>query len=144
MQCAVDDIAHPVPFKNTKSVKDIIETNASELKSSGDELRTYRLALACTGEYATFHGGTVSSVMAAYVVAMNRINGIYETEVSIRMVLVPNNDDLIYLNSATDPYSNGSGGTMLGQNISTCNSVIGSANYDIGHVFSTGGGEWLI
>ncbi|MEM7163213.1 MAG: reprolysin-like metallopeptidase [Bacteroidota bacterium] len=111
-----------------------------QTKASGDELRTYRLALACTGEYATFHGGTVADVMDEFVVAMNRVNGIYETEVAIRMELVPNNDDLIYLDGTTDPYTNNSGGTMLGENISTCNSVIGSANYDIGHVFSTGGG----
>ncbi|NND77447.1 MAG: PKD domain-containing protein [Flavobacteriales bacterium] len=140
MQCAVEEEGHSEFLKPIKSPKDIIGKLPTQLKSSGDELRTYRLALACTGEYATFHGGTVSSVMDEFVVAMNRVNGIYETEVSIRMVMVPNNDDLIYLNGATDPYTNSSGGTMLGENISTCNSVIGSANYDIGHVFSTGGG----
>ena len=109
--------------------------------SAGDcKLRTYRLALSCTGEYAAFHGGTVAGVMAAYNTSMNRVNGIFETEAGLTMVLVPNTDNLIYLNGATDPFTNGNGGTMLGENISTCNSVIGSANYDIGHVFSTGGG----
>ena len=107
---------------------------------NGDELRTYRLALACTGEYAQFHGGTVTSVLAAMNTSMVRVNGVFERDVAIRMVIVDNNDQLVFLNASTDPYTNNDGGTMLGQNINTCNSVIGSANYDIGHVFSTGGG----
>ncbi|MEM7349176.1 MAG: reprolysin-like metallopeptidase [Acidobacteriota bacterium] len=107
---------------------------------SGTTLRTYRLAVAATGEYTAFHGGTVAQGQAAIVTAMNRVNGIYEREVAIRMVLVANNDQVVYTNGGSDPYSNGSGGAMLGQNQSNLDSVIGSANYDIGHVFSTGGG----
>ncbi len=103
-------------------------------------LRTYRLAVAATGEYTAYHGGTVSGGQAAIVTAMNRVNGVYEREVNIRMILVSNNSSVVYTNANTDPYTNNNGSTMLGQNQSNLDSVIGSANYDIGHVFSTGGG----
>ena len=39
---------------------------------SGSTLRTYRLAMAATGEYTQFHGGTVELAMAAIVTSMNR------------------------------------------------------------------------
>ena len=102
--------------------------------------RTYRLALAATGEYTTYHGGTVAKAMTAIVNAMTRVNGVYEKTISITMVLIPNNDLIIYTNAATDPYTNDDGFAMLGENQTNINNVIGVANYDVGHVFSTGGG----
>ncbi len=107
--------------------------------SSGGTRRTYRLAVAATAEYTTFHGG-VTGAASAIVTSVNRVVGVYELEVAVRLVLVSNNNLLIYTNSSTDPYSNSNGSTMLGQNQTNINSVIGSANYDMGHVFSTGGG----
>lgn len=122
-----------------------VDTEQTNGARYGDcQLRSYRLAQATTGEYSNFHGATSSAqsalVMAAVVTVINRVNEVYEAEVAVRMVLVANTDLVFYYNSSTDPYSNNDGGTMLGQNITTCNNVIGSANYDIGHVFSTGGG----
>jgi hypothetical protein len=110
-------------------------------RQPGDcNFRRYRLALACTGEYAQFHGGTIERVLDAYNVAMTRINGVYERELALTMVLIPNTDRLIFLNPATDPYTNNNGEAMLLQNQTTINNIIGFNNYDIGHVFSTGGG----
>jgi hypothetical protein len=105
--------------------------------SSGPTLRTYRLALAATGEYTIFHGGTVPAAQAAMVTTMNRVNGVYEQEVGVRMTMV-DNTSIVFVNPATDPYDNDSGD--LGVNQTTINANIGTANYDIGHLFGTGGG----
>ncbi|MEZ5057225.1 MAG: zinc-dependent metalloprotease family protein [Saprospiraceae bacterium] len=99
----------------------------------------YRLALACTGEYGTYHGGTKALVLAEMNTAMNRINGIYERDLAVTMQLIPNNDAIIYLNGANDPYTNGSN-NLLGENQTNVDNVIGDANYDIGHIFGTGDG----
>ncbi|MBB5209509.1 reprolysin-like metallopeptidase [Chiayiivirga flava] len=107
---------------------------------TGDERRSYRLAVAGTGEYTTFHGGTVALGQAAIVTTINRVNEVYETDLSVHLELVPNNNLIVYTNGGTDPYSNGNPGTMIGQNVTNLNAVIGSANYDVGHVFGTNSG----
>ncbi|MEJ7623239.1 MAG: reprolysin-like metallopeptidase [Pyrinomonadaceae bacterium] len=120
---------------------------------SGTQLRTYRLALAATNEYAVRVGtDTIAGTLAAQVLIVNRVNGVYERDLAIRMVVIANNDliafagnnmgctDAAACTGANDPYTNSSGSTMLAENVNTLNSVIGAANFDIGHVFSTGGG----
>ncbi len=111
---------------------------------SGATRRTYRLALAATGEYTTFvcapNPAAAACGLSAMTTSMNRVNGIYEREVAIRMNMVANNNLIVYTNGGSDPYTNTSCSSMLSQNVSNLNSVIGSANFDIGHVFSTGGG----
>ena len=102
--------------------------------------RNYRIAVAATGEYTAFHGGTVGTGLAAITAAINRVNQIYNRDLNVHMTLVANNNLLIYTNAGTDPYTNSNGFTMLGQNQANIDAVIGTANYDIGHVFSTGGG----
>jgi len=133
--CEVEDLA----LGGNESDDDSMPTGP-QMIANGTTRRTYRLACAATGEYTAFHGGTVNLGLAAVVTAVNRVTGVYETDVAARLILVANNNLVIYTNSSTDPYSNGSGSTMLGQNQTNLDSVIGTANYDIGHVFSTGGG----
>ena len=137
----------PLPFNNPdfidedgagKRIEDLLAQGVAV--PSGDELRTYRTVVAATGEYTAFHGGTVALAMAAIVTAMSRVNGVYERDVAIRMTLVANNNLVIYTNPATDPYTNSSGFLMLAENQANVDAEIGNANYDIGHVFSTGGG----
>lgn len=135
--------------------QELIPDAASPEVTSGSQLRTYRLAVAATTEYATAVGGnTVAGALAAQVLIMNRVNGVYERDLAIRMVMIANNDLIIFAGdnltcgaanneactTVNDPYTNNDGQTMLAQNQNKITAVIGSANYDIGHVFSTGGG----
>jgi hypothetical protein len=118
----------------------VAERAASPLRATGQDLLTYRIAIAATGEYTQWHGGSIADGMAGIATSLNRVTGVYEREFSIRMELIPNNDLVVYTDGATDPYTNGNGYVMLGQNQENLDTVIGNANYDIGHVFSTGGG----
>lgn len=140
--CGVDQIKQPsIDNPNKPNANNRIDAQKSINASIGDGvIRHYRLALAATGEYTTFHGGTVNGALAAQVTTMNRVNGVFLKDLGVKMNLVANNNLVIYINGGTDPYTNDNGNTMLGQNMTNLDAVIGNSNFDIGHVFSTGGG----
>ncbi len=123
-------------------LEEVKEQEQNQAESSGDcKLRTYELALACTGGYAGKHGGTKNSVMDEMVSTVANLNTRLEREAGVRLELVPDNDDLIFLNAGSDPYTEGDNSAMINENQTTCNNIIGASDYDIGHLLSvTGGG----
>ncbi|MCP1297892.1 M12 family metallo-peptidase, partial [Chryseobacterium sp. S0630] len=131
-ECTVVDAAQ----KGVSNSALAARPNADDAK-----LRTFRLALSCTGEYTTYFGGTKAQALAAMNTTMTRVNGVFEKDFAARMVLIANNDAVIYTNASTDPYSAASGMSSWNSQLqSTLTSVIGEANYDIGHLFGASGG----
>ncbi|MGG1923934.1 reprolysin-like metallopeptidase [Chryseobacterium sp. NRRL B-14798] len=113
--------------------------------SVGNQIRVFRLAVACTGEYAVAATGTatptVAQTLSAIVTSVNRVNGVYEQEVASRLVLVDNEANVVFTNAATDPFNgNNNASTLINESQTQIDLLIGNANYDIGHTFSTGGG----
>ncbi|KIC62959.1 reprolysin-like metallopeptidase [Chryseobacterium taiwanense] len=132
-ECSVIDVAQK-GAANSSSL--VARPNADDA-----QLRTFRLALSCTGEYTTYFGGTKANALAAMNNTMTRVNGVFEKDFASRMVLIANNDAVIYTNASTDPYSAASGMSSWNSQLqSTLTSVIGEANYDIGHLFGASGG----
>lgn len=110
--------------------------------TNGTSLRTYRLALAATVEY-TAAAGSVPNALSRMTTTMNRVNGIYERELAVRMTVLTGptaGSTALIFSAEPDGYTNNSGSAMLSENQAKLDTVIGTANYDIGHVFSTGGG----
>lgn len=129
--------------------------NYAKRGANDSKLRTYRLALVCTDEYSQFHlsqqgiPSTATDIQkkAAVLSAMNttitRVNGIYERELAVKLniVLDGNGENpLIYLTSGSNTLSNNNANLLIEESQTTCDNVIGDANYDIGHTFSTGAG----
>ena len=103
--------------------------------TTGATLRTYRLALAATAEYAqTYGGGTVAGALSAMTTTINGVAAIYERDLSIRLMLVNNETSIIFTNAATDPYTSDNANTLLTQNQTVLDQRIGVSNYDIGFV----------
>lgn len=112
------------------------------------QMREFRMALGCTEQYAAFHvnqaglnGGTDAQKKAAVLAVMNdvmtRVNAVYENDISITMVLVPTNENVIFLSS---PFlSNANFGELIDQSQQFIDAFIGSV-YDIGHMLNTGPG----
>ncbi len=128
-------------------INDIVPQEVRGTLRDGEpvDLRVYRFALACTGEFAQQQGGTVEGVVAAFNTAVNIVNSIFENEVAIRVQLIEGNDNLIWLDPNTDPYPLGNvGATETGNNGVMQRNTIAITNFagipltafDLGHAFT--------
>ncbi len=112
------------------------------LTTTGTIKRNYALAMAANHQYVEAvsppGGATVATGLAGVVATVNRVNQVYEKDFAIHMTLVANNNLIIYPTAAGDPYPNSP--DAIDVNTSNIDSVIGSANYDVGHVLTTEGG----
>ncbi|WP_027077217.1 zinc-dependent metalloprotease [Maribacter antarcticus] len=107
--------------------------NALSARLVNDQvLRKFRLAVAASGEYTAFHGGTKVDALAAINASVTRINEVLENDLGVTLELIGTTDEVIYLDSETDPFTGG----LSAQTQNTLDSVIGDANYDIGHLFN--------
>ena len=104
---------------------------------SGNLRRTYRLAVATTGEYGQYFGSKANAT-SNIVTTINRVNQIYGRDLAIQLQLAA---VVIYTNPNTDPYDpSGSLTALLVKNQEILDFEVGTDNYDIGHVFGLAGG----
>jgi len=118
----------------------VLEVAAQRPPAAGGARRVYRLAVAATGEYTAEHGGTVASAMSGITTTVTRVSGIYERELSIQLMLIANNDKLIFTDACNDPFTNDQALALVEESQREIDRIIGDAGYDIGHTFSTGAG----
>ncbi|MDP5030070.1 reprolysin-like metallopeptidase [Paraglaciecola sp.] len=112
---------------------------AQKAAPTGDQIRTYRLAISATGEYTQKFGGSVANVVAESMILVNRINQILLTDLAVQFELV-DSEAVIFTNASTDPYTNNNAASDIESNQTTLDNLIGSSNYDIGHLLTTTGG----
>lgn len=139
----VKDIELPKPL-HCEVLKELNRTQTNETPGSGKplggdcQLRTYRVAVAATGEYTQWAGSAGNAV--SYITStINAVSAIYERDATIHFVLV-NNTNVVFTDPSTDPYPTAlfPDLNILNINNTTLNTNIGSANYDLGMVFNDG------
>lgn len=113
-------------------------------KSYGSTRRAYRLAISCTGEYAVNAVGptvTKAQALSKVISTVNRVNGIFEREMALTLNIINDNDQLIFTDPDTDPYTcNNNLGCLINEAQGVITSIAGAQNFDIGHILCTAGG----
>lgn len=142
--CGVDDLTSQF------QVSDLLITPEAIAFSHGTNIRTYRIAIATTGEWA--RSNTMSTdpqairqaALAAMTTSVNRLDGIFRREIAVSLQLVnpsiTSAANIIFDDPATDPYNNTDQEAQLNINQTTIDARVGSPNYDVGHLYGTGGG----
>ena len=100
-------------------------------------LKVFKFACAATGEFSQDNGGTKELVFQKLTAFTNQLNAIYERDINIRLQLIAESFDIIFLDPVTDPYTGTDVGGWMSQNPTIMLQNLGSPDkYDVGHVFA--------
>jgi hypothetical protein len=69
----------------------------------------------------------IPCALAQMVTGVNRVTGIFERDIAVRLALIANEPSIIYTDPATDPYTDGDPAAMREENQANLDAVIGSA-----------------
>jgi len=128
-----DHTAKDIGFICKTSPKLIGQLSSSTAKLVDDQtLRRFRVAVAASGEYTVFHGGTKAGALAAINATLTRVNSVFERDLGVTLELIGTTDEVIYTDASTDPFT----GSLSSQTQNVLTSVLGEASYDIGHLFN--------
>lgn len=135
----IDKLSESLSNKSGKMSKGL----ANEGGANDKTLQKFRIAVSTTAEYTAYHGNEIDA-LAAINATLARVNEVFEADMAVTFELIANNNFIIYTSPTSDPYSDANVGTenQVWNNEVQANltSVIGEANYDIGHLFAGSGG----
>lgn len=148
-KCSAPKGGNNLQKKSQKTIK----TNSQQRALVGDSrLRVLRTAISASGEYSDYFINKVGAqsasgadkkaiVLGAINTSLNRMNIVFQRDLGVKLELVNNNDELIFLNKNTDPFTStlngGTAGRLSNENQTIASNTIGLSNFDIGHVVTT-------
>ncbi len=107
----------------------------------GTNMRTFRMAVATTGEFTTLLGNQ-DAALQEVVAMMNIINQIFESELSITFQLISETNDksLLFTDASTDPFTvdpsfASANNSQIGFTALNGDARLPYSKYDIGHTF---------
>ncbi|HHQ4579465.1 TPA: reprolysin-like metallopeptidase [Aeromonas hydrophila] len=116
---------------------------AHKVQVDGNVRKRYVIAISTAGEYTQFHGGSKVLATAAIATLLNRVNEVYQRDVGAEFQLASGNDNIIFTDPASDPFTNGDADFGINSVVQANAQTLPSAPlgpFDIGHVINTGGG----
>nr|WP_315029227.1 zinc-dependent metalloprotease family protein [uncultured Chryseobacterium sp.] len=143
------------PFE-CSTMDEALKKSATEKKNSAVNKKTagfntFRMAITCTGEYAQYHlnaAGTPATatdiqkkavVLAAMNASLTRMNAVFEKDLSLHFNLIANNDLIVFVDPATDPFDETDTDNTNDYNhvgaYYVISARIGQEDYDMGHLF---------
>ncbi len=123
----------------SKESLNTLKTASASAHRSAATLKTYRLAMAATGEFTNVFGSKSATIDAIKSI-VTRVTVIYERDLGISLRLVANNSNLIFTDPSTDPYDVETTDELVDINTGVLNDLIGASAYDIGHVLTRSSG----